>query len=75
MKKYLITLAVMALAIGGSINFAGCAPSGDHLTGDTKGENAEPVMSEEEGNKKAESGEEAAGGDDGGEEKGGEEKK
>jgi len=24
MKKYVITLAAMALAIGGSINFAGC---------------------------------------------------
>ena len=24
MKKYIITLAAMALAIGGSINFAGC---------------------------------------------------
>ena len=25
MKKYVITLAAMALAIGGSINFAGCS--------------------------------------------------
>ncbi|MDP7010466.1 MAG: hypothetical protein QF685_03725 [Verrucomicrobiota bacterium] len=25
MKKYLITLAAMALAVGGSINFAGCS--------------------------------------------------
>ena len=29
MKKYVITLAAMALAIGGSINFAGCGGPAD----------------------------------------------
>ena len=70
MKKYLITLAVMALAIGGSINFAGCAPSGDHLTGDTEGKNS-PEVTEEEGEKAAAAEAEGDGGGDGG----GEEKK
>ena len=67
MKKYLITLAVMALAIGGSINFAGCAPSGDHLTGDTEGKNL-PEVSEEDVDKEPDP-EGDFGGDGGGEEK------
>ena len=29
MKKYLVTLAAMALAMGGSINFVGCGGEGD----------------------------------------------
>ena len=29
MKKYAITLAAMALAIGGSVNFAGCSGEPD----------------------------------------------
>ena len=50
MKKYIITLAVVALAIGGSINFAGCSggPAEDpNATGETT--NAPPAgMSEEQ---------------------------
>jgi|TARA_B100000959_G_scaffold266770_1_gene309558 hypothetical protein len=54
MKKYLITLAAMALAIGGSINFSGCSgepaidpkavkgeepvPTGDGMTEEEKAE-------------------------------------
>ncbi len=53
MKKYLITLAAMAVAIGGSINFVGCggpavdpeavkggdpAPTGDGMTEEEKAE-------------------------------------
>ena len=58
MKKYLITLAAMALAIGGSINFAGCGePAADPAA--VKGEDPVPTgdgMSEEEKKKAAEAG-------------------
>ena len=51
MKKYLITLAAVSMAIGGAINFTGCAPDGSNLEGDTtSGEPEGP--SEEEMNKK-----------------------
>jgi len=50
MKKYLITLAAMALAIGGSLNFAGCGePATDPAA--VKGEDPVPTgdgMTEEE---------------------------
>ena len=50
MKKYIITLAAMALAVGGSINFAGCSggPAEDpNATGEST--NAPPAgMTEEE---------------------------
>ena len=50
MKKYVITLAAMALAIGGSINFAGCGgPAEDPAA--VKGEEPTPTgdgMTEEE---------------------------
>ena len=35
MKKYLIIMAAVSMAIGGAINFAGCAPDGSNLTGPT----------------------------------------
>ena len=38
MKKYIITLAAMALAIGGSINFAGCSGEPDIDPEAVKGE-------------------------------------
>ena len=42
MKKYLDTLAAMALAIGGSINFAGCGePAADPAA--VKGEDPVPT--------------------------------
>lgn len=42
MKKYIITLAAMALAIGGSINFAGCGgPAEDP---NALGESTEPTQ-------------------------------
>ncbi len=50
MKKYIITLAAMALAIGGSINFAGCSGPAEDPDA-VKGEDPIPTgdgMSEEE---------------------------
>ena len=44
MKKYLITLAAVSMAIGGAINFTGCAPDGSNLEGDTTTGEAEPDM-------------------------------
>ena len=39
MKKYLIIMAAVSMAIGGAINFTGCAPDGSNITADTtKGE-------------------------------------
>ncbi len=51
MKKYVITLAAMALAIGGSINFAGCGGEPDVDPDAVKGGDATPTgdgMTEEE---------------------------
>ena len=50
MKKYVITLAAMALAIGGSINFAGCGGPPDDPNA-LKGEETQSTgdgMTEEE---------------------------
>ena len=50
MKKYVITLAAMALAIGGSINFAGCGGPPDDPNA-VKGEEPQSTgdgMTEEE---------------------------
>ena len=47
MKKYLIILATVSMAIGGAINFAGCAPDGSNLTGDTTGGEPEGKTEEE----------------------------
>ena len=41
MKKYVITLAAMALAIGGSINFAGCGGAAEDPN--ALGESTEPT--------------------------------
>ena len=35
MKKYLIILAAVSMAIGGAINFTGCTPDGSNITADT----------------------------------------
>ena len=43
MKKYIITLAAMALAIGGSINFAGCSGEPDTDPNAVKGEEPAPT--------------------------------
>lgn len=54
MKKYLITLAAVSMAIGGAINFTGCAPDGSNLSGPTT-EGEPEGKSEEELNKEEES--------------------
>ena len=46
MKKYLIILAAVSMAIGGAINFAGCAPDGSNITADTT--SGEPLPDEKE---------------------------
>ena len=58
MKKYLITLAAVSMAIGGAINFTGCAPDGSNLEGDTTTGEPEPDMKKLEANelKKGEGG-------------------
>ena len=51
MKKYFITLAAMALAIGGSINFAGCggpAEDPNAVKGEEPPESTGDGMTEEE---------------------------
>ena len=52
MKKYVITLAAMALAIGGSINFAGCGGGPDvdpdAVKGEDPAESTGDGMTEEE---------------------------
>ena len=52
MKKYIITLAAMALAIGGSINFAGCGGGPDvdpdAVKGEDPAESTGDGMTEEE---------------------------
>ena len=52
MKKYIITLAAMALAIGGSINFAGCSGEPDTDPNAVKGEAPGPT-GESDADKKA----------------------
>ena len=43
MKKYIIMLAAMALAIGGSINFAGCGePAAPPPDNGDNGDNGDP---------------------------------
>jgi len=42
MKKYLIILGAASMAIGGAINFAGCAPDGSNITADTTTGEPEP---------------------------------
>ena len=52
MKKYLVILAAVSMAIGGAINFAGCAPDGSNITADTT--TGEPMPDEKEMDKKEE---------------------
>ena len=61
MKKYLIIMAAVSMAIGGAINFTGCAPDGSNLTGDTTG--GEPEGKREEELNKEEEAKKAGGGD------------
>ena len=61
MKKYLITLAAVSMAIGGAINFTGCAPDGSNLEGPTT--EGEPEGKSEEELNKEEAAKKTGGGD------------
>ena len=67
MKKYLITLAAVSMAIGGAINFTGCAPDGSNLEGDTT--TGEPMPDEKEMDKAEEEKAKGGGAPEGTEEK------
>ena len=61
MKKYLITLAAVSMAIGGAINFTGCAPDGSNITADTT--TGEPMPDEKKMEKLEDAKDDGGGGD------------